>query len=741
MPKRIAIIYNNRLNQDAIVHIRNGFYDIFGDLITIREYYADELPENQHISADAYILNDDGLLVTVRSHINYVNCLMIIERTLRREYLPRILEIPPNTDVLVVNDTPRSTMETISMLIRLGAHHLNLIPYAENMKSGFDLSHVRWAITPGEPDMVPYGINHLLDVGYRELSFDFLFRLSRLLSLDSDAIRARLLRYSETVAEPASMSRFGYLDRLVHAGIIEVLMDDPMMALAAFDAEGRVLFQNERARLHYSEDDLRALAGPPAENQLVRVGDALHLMNRYALQLDGLPAGSILSLKSEMDIRAAQSSFKNKNLEKGHVARYTFDDILTCEPNMQACIDIARRMALSDHTILIRGESGTGKELFAQSIHTGSARRSGPFLAINCSSLPESLLESELFGYEPGAFTGARKKGRAGLFEMADGGTLFLDEIGDISPKLQADLLRVLQEQQIMRIGSDRMININVRIIAATNRDLAAMIAAGSFRADLYYRLNVLSIQVPPLRERRADIPLLLEHFIGPDQPPLTDLQRQRLTACRWPGNVRELENLAAYYRMLGTLPPEYEAPQIEQGETAVGKEYAAGEGHTAGIRRMAPTGNSPDGSDTIGTAEGIAAGNPAAGGYIAGKGTGYPAPIGYFAGNGTGSPAAGGYLTGKGTGIPSAGGYIDPEAALLALLYDRNRRGSGLGRPEMLSHLRALGMTLSDARLRLLLKGMQEKGLITISRGRGGTSLTAEGYEKVQNLLNLHTV
>lgn len=208
-----------------------------------------------------------------------------------------------------------------------------------------------------------------------------------------------------------------------------------------------------------------------------------------------------------------------------------------------------RTMVQSEHTVLIYGESGTGKELFAQSIHNASPRKRKPFVAVNCAALPENLLESELFGYEAGAFTGANAKGKIGLFEQANHGTIFLDEIGDVTPKLQARLLRTIQEKQIMRIGSDRIIDIDVRLITATNKDLMLEVQEGHFRSDLFYRLNVLPIRIPPLRARMQDVIPLLHHFLGDKYNDLTPQEIDHLTTYQWPGNVREVENFCTIIR------------------------------------------------------------------------------------------------------------------------------------------------------------------------------------------------
>ncbi len=229
-----------------------------------------------------------------------------------------------------------------------------------------------------------------------------------------------------------------------------------------------------------------------------------------------------------------------------------YDKIIGTADAMQAIYKIIDKVAKTDATVAITGESGTGKELVARAIHNASGRADEPFIAVNCGALAETLLESELFGHERGAFTGAVRR-KLGRFELADAGTLFLDEVGDIPASLQVKLLRVLQEQTFERVGGERTVQVNVRIIAATNRSLQQEVEAGRFREDLYYRLMMIPITLPPLRERREDIPLLVEHFItkhaprtNPDVKGLRDEALGRLMAYHWPGNVRELENAVA---------------------------------------------------------------------------------------------------------------------------------------------------------------------------------------------------
>ena len=257
-----------------------------------------------------------------------------------------------------------------------------------------------------------------------------------------------------------------------------------------------------------------------------------------------------LLLRIERVRRSHQLVRENTQLRELLQDRHRIEGVIGESGQMQEVLDLVRRVAPSDATVLLRGESGTGKELIAKAIHYASARRNGPLVKVNCAALPETLLESELFGHEKGAFTGAFAM-RKGRFEIADGGTLFLDEIGDLPAHLQAKLLRVLQEKEFERVGSNRAITTDVRIITATHRDLEQLMREGRFREDLYYRLNVVTIILPPLRERRQDLPALIEHFLrkfaeknGKTIQGFSREARDALLRYDYPGNVRELENL-----------------------------------------------------------------------------------------------------------------------------------------------------------------------------------------------------
>lgn len=258
------------------------------------------------------------------------------------------------------------------------------------------------------------------------------------------------------------------------------------------------------------------------------------------------------------EIQQQERKIRRELHAKGFTARYNFGDIIGKSPTLQPLLAKARTFAGTDANILIHGESGTGKELFAQSIHNASARRNRPFVAVNCAAIPETLLESELFGYEEGAFSGARRSGKPGLFELAHEGTIFLDEINSLPIALQGVLLRVIQEKQVRKVGSQSIISVDTRIISATNSDIESLIEKNAFRSDLYYRLNTLNLALPPLTERREDILTLAEHFLSlyatryrGTPPRLTEDDKALLLAHTWSGNTRELENVMHRYVVL----------------------------------------------------------------------------------------------------------------------------------------------------------------------------------------------
>lgn len=279
--------------------------------------------------------------------------------------------------------------------------------------------------------------------------------------------------------------------------------------------------------------------------------DVLIATNRVPIKVGKEIVGAIATFQDVTEITEMEERIRRKTHAKGLNAKYSISDIVGTSQGIQNAKDRAMKFSQVNSNVLIVGETGTGKEIFAQSIHNLSKRRNGPFVAINCAALPENLLESELFGYVEGAFTGARKGGKPGLFELAHNGSIFLDEISELALGLQGRLLRVLQEQEIMRLGHDQVIPINVRVIAASNKDLKTLVNKGEFREDLMYRIDVLRLPIPALRERREDISQLVDHFIQKYSNKfdkfidgITAEAKELLIRAEWQGNIRELENV-----------------------------------------------------------------------------------------------------------------------------------------------------------------------------------------------------
>ncbi|WHY79850.1 sigma 54-interacting transcriptional regulator [Neobacillus sp. WH10] len=348
---------------------------------------------------------------------------------------------------------------------------------------------------------------------------------------------------------------------------VDAIVNSTHDGVIAIDRTGNIRLVNEQAKtiLGVKEemkgrnitefipqsDMLRVLeAGRIERGDIATVGGRQIVINRSPVIVKGKIVGAVSNFKEITDIQKVELQLRKKLHQNGLEAKYRLSDIIGETHEIMEAKELGRKFAETESTVLITGESGTGKELFAQGIHSASHRSLGPFVAVNCAVLPENLLESEMFGYEKGTFTGALKDGKPGLFELAHGGTLFLDEIGELPLRIQALLLRVLQERTIRRVGGERIIPVDVRIITATNRNLEEEVEEKQFRSDLYYRLNVLALELPPLRRRFADIPKLVEAFLEE----FNDKRKNKIITVEqeliclfqkydWPGNIRELRN------------------------------------------------------------------------------------------------------------------------------------------------------------------------------------------------------
>ncbi len=357
---------------------------------------------------------------------------------------------------------------------------------------------------------------------------------------------------------------------------LEAVIENIDEGVVVLDEQDRPAFFNDEANdlfrgsLHtdFAEvmgTELKEYAG----ERLVTIQGRKALFRMVPVGMRNRRENTVLIFHEAEAISKQEQKVRSSLYQKGFYARIRFPDIRTESERMKEIIARAEKFARTNANVLILGETGTGKEGMAQSIHNASHRAKKPFVSVNCASIPPSLIESELFGYVEGAFTGARRAGKKGLFELADGGTIFLDEIAELPLDIQGRLLRVLQEREIMRVGDDRIIALDIRMICATNNDLRALVAENKFREDLYYRVNVLKVQLPPLRERREDILPLLRHYFSRYAPQedfdqfIQKHLQERLLAYDWPGNIRELRNIAEVFASLGDAAPD--AAQLDE--------------------------------------------------------------------------------------------------------------------------------------------------------------------------------
>ncbi len=345
----------------------------------------------------------------------------------------------------------------------------------------------------------------------------------------------------------------------LQAAQLATIIDNIDEAVIAFTPTHEVSFFNRHAqRLCTTEPaglpdfkHLLSMLDSDEKERVTAINGHSVIARSIPLSFDGNVRSKIITLHEVTRIQASESKIRSSFLKKGFYARHRFSDLIGESEAIRHLIDRAKIYAAHDSNLLISGETGTGKEVIAQSVHNHSRRKSSPFVSVNVASIPATLLESELFGYVDGAFTGARKGGKPGLFELAHEGTLFLDEIGELAPDIQSRLLRVIQEREIMRIGDDKIIPVDVRIISATNRPLFEQTQSGMFRQDLYYRIRVVGLHLPPLRARIEDIPRIFEHYLKwflertGREPRLTGTARDALMKYSWPGNVRQLRNVA----------------------------------------------------------------------------------------------------------------------------------------------------------------------------------------------------
>jgi sigma-54 dependent transcriptional regulator, acetoin dehydrogenase operon transcriptional activator AcoR len=540
--------------------LHEQLHQLLGDYVQIETYSTDEGLPTQ--------LTDDFVLFSseVTRLEAYETCqitgreMMVGKRTIHHRFIDQLLKIPVHSDVLVVNDDDSATIEVIESLYQLGIDHLQFMPFK---KDQIFYENIDIAISPGEIHLCPPSIKKVIDIGVRLFDMATILKVVEYFCLGekiSSLISERYIRNIIDLQRELSFAEQNEKQMKQHIQNVVNTVDDGILAI---NQQHRITVFNRslEAVFHYpiedainkqldevivQQDIIDFILHSNEESKFFTIYGVDLVIFRHQMEAENTIVATFKSIHQAFEVeKMAQRELKNK----GFYAKYNFEDIVGEHPLLKETKQIAKKLALSEHPILIQGETGTGKELFAHSIHLHSMRKNGPFIAINCSALTENLLESELFGYEEGAFTGAKKGGKKGLFELADNGTIFLDEIGDISLSVQSHLLRVLQEKELRRIGGGKVLPVNVRVIAATNKDIQQKSQEGSFRSDLFYRLNVLTLSVPPLRTRRSDIPLLVKHFITKSGKwvKVEENLPEQLQKHEWLGNIRELKSTIDY--------------------------------------------------------------------------------------------------------------------------------------------------------------------------------------------------
>lgn len=536
--------------------------DIFGDLVAFEVFDYRLADETHALNAPEFVLITSPHIYEQASQcIPPGTHVLTAARTVIIDTVHALYDLPAGADVLLVNNLAETTMEAIRQLQAVGMTHVRYHPYYPGIPAY--RQDCPYVVSFDETDLIPEGnYERELNLGSRPLDITTIIDLaSRIGVYDSvkNVLSALYVKsfmgmlkrmYTQLRTNQYLREKQNFILNMFESGILTLNADSQ---LDFFNKRAENILKMKDASAPYLQDIITRAATERKFFTAIDKNNYYVEVNKYANESF---SEAIIVIGGTKKIESIEKDYRIYSLQKGFVADYTFDKIFFTSPAMKKLSLQARQFAKSDSNILIEGESGSGKEMFAQAIHNESHRRKYPFVAVNFAALSESLSESELFGHEEGAFTGARKGGKKGLFEMAHNGTIFLDEIGDASISIQKKVLRVLQERQIMPVGSNQLIPVNVRVIAATNQNLWDMVLHKTFRQDLYYRLKVLPLQVPPLRERKADIVptffYFLEHIFGITGETLRKVASSRqvrdiLLGHQWPGNIRELRNVAEY--------------------------------------------------------------------------------------------------------------------------------------------------------------------------------------------------
>lgn len=576
MKKTIAVV---ALDPRAGDSYRCEVESLFGDYAEVLSYSViDGSATGKLPWADLFVISTDayGSAEEVARHVP-IDCeSMSIEVSFRWNTLEELWKIPKGTLALFVNVTETMAREAISQLASLGVNHIKFIPYYPGSTFNED---VDLAVTPGELRYVPKNIKKVIDTGHRSCTSGMMIEIALRLGLENLLETEPFQKYFKSIATnnysfDQMFTRSRKLESQFH--ILMEILDEGLIGV---NERGQIFACNRKA-CQIANVSESLVIGKLGEEVFPYIPFYSVLKDKKEVQarvtkilgvnisIAVIPVlrkqeciGAFATLQRFNDLETKQNELRSQLLKKGHFAKYTFNDVIGESQVIKNTKNILEKMAVTESPILLVGETGTGKELMAHSIHQASKRSKGPFIAINVAAMPENLLESELFGYEDGAFTGAKKGGKLGVFEFAHNGTLFLDEVEGMSLAMQVKLLRVLQEGEVMRIGGSSIVSIDVRIVAATNESLEQKVAEGSFRKDLYYRLNALTVVIPPLRDRGSDILLLLEYFKNTLNTKFEISKRTKdfLLGYSWPGNIRELYNAVEYFNYTGKCVVELE--------------------------------------------------------------------------------------------------------------------------------------------------------------------------------------